>query len=106
MHPPCLFMQGLEHLYRCICVGDSGFFFDSDDDGRLKWTATDPSKDVGWGGWVLAENPPDKYNGNPQLFWVTAGQEIQLKDKLERIDIVAEYLQPGPGQQSHTCHVV
>jgi hypothetical protein len=75
---------------------DTGFYFDWDDGGRLKWKydgdgdGTVERKD--WTGWVLRECPPDQYNGNPQLFWTTATSDEELPAGLERVDLIAEYL--------------
>jgi hypothetical protein len=71
---------------------DRGFYFDADDGNKLKWKDDSSSEAVQWSGWVLRDCPPEKYEGNPQLFWVSSTSKAELPNGLERIDLVAEYL--------------
>lgn len=73
--------------------GDQGFWFDDDDGGKLKWRSTGmASSKNAWSGWVLRDSPPDRYKGNPQLFWVTGEDASGELENLERVDLVAEHL--------------
>jgi hypothetical protein len=70
---------------------DQGFYLDDKDGGKLKWKGEDASSPA-WKGWVLRESPPDRYEGNPQLFWSTAPPDARLPEGQQWVDLVAEYL--------------
>ena len=76
--------------------GDAGFSFDADDDGLLKWSAEQAGASEWrspWKNWVCRPGSPDVYMGYPQLFWVADDAVHNLPDGVERVEIVAEYIE-------------
>ncbi|KAF9530940.1 hypothetical protein CPB83DRAFT_849904 [Crepidotus variabilis] len=86
--------EGLRAVEMFEDKGDGGFYFDEEDAGKLKWKGVTDNDDVHWKGWVLKENPEDKYKGNPQLFWTTVEPDVEFKleNGMERVELIREYL--------------
>jgi hypothetical protein len=72
-------------------IVDRGFYFDGNDGGKLKWKNQNATS-TKWEGWVLCESPPDRYKGNPQLFWSTRPPTEMIPTGQEWVDLVAEYI--------------
>jgi hypothetical protein len=76
-----------------------GFYFDDQDGGKLKWENADGSGHS-FVRWLLLPNPPEKFNGHPQLYWIahdgdgedTMETEADLPEGAEYVDLIAEYL--------------
>lgn len=93
--------EGCEPVQMFEDQGTEGFFFAPRDEGVeevLMWNGGGEaggreSESLGWKGWVLRESPPDKWEGNPQLFWMTgsAADGAELPADCYRVDLVREF---------------
>jgi hypothetical protein len=80
-------------------AASTGFYFDDEDGGKLKWENADGSGS-GFVRWLLLPNPREKFKGYPQLYWITLSGDgedtteikIELPEGSEYVDLIAEYL--------------